>query len=117
MALGWLCTPESMPSIWPCGGLGVALGWLGVALPPWDTQSKGTSPKWRSWPGELSGMTARSYGKSEHYDRAGGVALLEGEGGSVSPPVRGARRAAAPAGTGQAVGFFLTVDQFKWQNR
>src|ERR1019366_1068785 len=28
VALGWLCTPESMPSIWPCGGLGVALGGL-----------------------------------------------------------------------------------------
>ena len=26
VALGWLCTPESMPSIWPCGGLVVALG-------------------------------------------------------------------------------------------
>src|ERR1039458_7993 len=25
-ALRWLCTPESMPSIWPCGGLVVALG-------------------------------------------------------------------------------------------
>src|ERR1019366_3814131 len=29
-ALGWLCTPESMPSIWPWGGLGVALGGLSV---------------------------------------------------------------------------------------
>src|ERR1017187_4520543 len=28
VALGWLCTPESMPSIWPCGGLVVALGGL-----------------------------------------------------------------------------------------
>src|ERR1035441_1440024 len=32
-ALVWLCTPESMPSIWPCGGLVVALKWLWVALP------------------------------------------------------------------------------------
>ena len=30
MALGWLCTPESMPSIWPWCGLGVALGGLSV---------------------------------------------------------------------------------------
>jgi hypothetical protein len=28
MALGWLCSPESVPSIWLCGGLGVALGCL-----------------------------------------------------------------------------------------
>src|ERR1039458_1974579 len=31
VALGWLCTPESMPSIWLCGGLSVALGGFGVA--------------------------------------------------------------------------------------
>ena len=31
VALGCLCTPESMPSIWPWCGLGVALGWLWVA--------------------------------------------------------------------------------------
>src|ERR1039458_1399611 len=32
VALGWLCTPESMPSIWPCGGLVMALWWLWMAL-------------------------------------------------------------------------------------
>src|ERR1035441_7787987 len=33
VALVGLCTPESMPSIWPCGGLVVALKWLWVVLP------------------------------------------------------------------------------------
>ena len=33
MALGWLCTPESMPSICLVYGFGLALWWLWVALP------------------------------------------------------------------------------------
>lgn len=87
------------------------------ARPAGLVDSRQTPPKWRRCAGDLSGITARSYGKSEHYDRAGGLAFLEGEGGSVSAHGRCARRAAAPARAGKAAGLCLTEEQFKWQKR
>jgi hypothetical protein len=63
---------------------------------PERLENKETTQERPKWAGDLSGITARLYGKSARCERAGGFALLEGESRRVAPAVRGARQAAAP---------------------